>query len=47
MNRLLEPHNSQESFEYIFLDKLEKIYSSYLHVNIVGGALDTPPIPTN
>ena len=50
MNRLLEPHTTQESFEYLyspFLDKLEKIYSSYVHRNIVGGASDTPPVPTN
>ena len=50
MSRLLEPYTSQEIFESLytpFLDKLEKIYLSYVHWNIVGGASDTPPVPTN
>ena len=34
-----------ESLLHPFLDLLEKIYLSYVHWNIVGGASDTPPVP--
>ena len=34
-----------ENLLHPFLDLLEKIYMSYVHWNIVGGASDMPPVP--